>query len=113
MRPGGTEIMRWWPVIWAGLGLALAGSLTSTPAQEPPGADLAQCLGCFACHSLHRQGGDSSAPLDGLGTRFSRQDLEIILTRPRQLRPRARMPSYAYLPLQEQQALIDFLLNLK
>lgn len=105
--------MRRWLGVLAGVGLALTGSLTPAPAQEPAGADLAQRLGCFACHSRHRRGGTVSTPLDSLGTRFSSRDLEILLTRPRQLYPQARMPSYAYLPPGEQQALIDFLLNLK
>ncbi len=98
---------KWWAVLLASLGLALAAGITG--AQEPAGADLAQRLECFACHS--QQGGAS--PLEGLGARWSRQDLEIMLTYPRRLRPGAKMPSYAYLPAGERQALLDYLLDQK
>ena len=37
----------------------------------------------------------------------------MVLTQPRQLHPGAKMPSYAYLPGAERQALVDFLENLK
>ena len=105
--------MKIWAGLLAGLGLMLACSWTSAPPQEFSGRDLAHRLGCFACHSLGGQGGAIASPLDGVGARLSPGELSIMLTHPRQLRPKVKMPSYAYLRPQEQQALIEFLLSLK
>jgi cytochrome c oxidase subunit 2 len=105
--------LKFWVGVMAGLGLLLSFPLLSAPGQELAGADLARRLGCWACHSLHGRGGDQGLPLDGVGARLSREEFEKMLTRPRLLRPGARMPSYAYLPPQERQALVDFLTELK
>ena len=95
----------------AGLGLLLAGAASS--AQEPSAPELSGRLGCFACHSLQGRGGKLAIPLDGAGDRFTPVQLETLLTRPRQIHPGAKMPSYAYLPREERQALVDFLQGLK
>jgi len=79
-------------------------------AQEPQGADLAGRLGCFACHS--RQERSRAAPLDGVGARLTPRELRLVINFPRQLHPRAQMPSYAYLPPAEQEALVNFLQTL-
>jgi cbb3-type cytochrome oxidase cytochrome c subunit len=102
-----------WAGLLAGLGLMLACSWTSAPPPKFSGRDLAHRLGCLACHSLGGQGGAIASPLDGVGARLSPGELSIMLTHPRQLRPKVKMPSYAYLRPQEQQALIEFLLSLK
>ncbi len=95
------------------LGLALAGSCQGEPARELTGAELADRLGCFACHSLAGRGGKIAAPLDGSGSRFSRQELKVLLAHPRRRHPGAKMPSYAYLSPGELEALIGFLQTLK
>lgn len=95
----------------AGLGLAAWLNLAPALAREVPAADLARRLGCFACHAPGP--GRPAAPLDGVGGRLSREQLQVALTQPRKLHPGAKMPSYAYLPAAERQALLDFLANLK
>lgn len=102
----------------AALGLALACLLAACPVsraqtQGPQGAELAGRLGCLACHSLKGQGGKLAIPLDGVGTRLTSGELAIAIAYPRQRHPRAKMPSYAYLPIMEQAALVDFLGTLK
>lgn len=73
--------------------------------------DLAQRLGCFACHG---EGQGKAAPsLKGSGSRLTREQLQVVLVQPRRLYPGARMPSYAYLPQKERQELLDFLERLK
>ena len=75
------------------------------------GPDLAGRLGCFACHG---EGPGRLAPsLDGIGSRLPREQLQVALVQPRQLYPGAKMPSYAYLPEGERQALLDLLERLK
>ncbi|MHB9073677.1 MAG: c-type cytochrome [Desulfobaccales bacterium] len=93
--------------------LLLTGSLGWGQAQELRIPDLARRLGCFACHVLNGEGGNLAASLDGVGTRLSREQLQIALTYPRQLHPGAKMPSYAYLPPSEQEALVKFMEGLK
>ncbi len=96
----------------AGLGLMLLFSLAAVPA--PLSApDLAQRLGCWACHSLHGQGGKEAAPLDQIGSRLNPADVQGALIRPRNGHPGAKMPSYAYLRPWEMQALVNYLANLK
>jgi cbb3-type cytochrome oxidase cytochrome c subunit len=95
----------------AAWGLILACGLSAAPAQEAAAPDLARRLGCFACHG---QGRDYPAKsLEGVGARLSRAQLRVALAQPRKLHPGAKMPSYAYLPVAERQALVDFLANLK
>jgi mono/diheme cytochrome c family protein len=97
--------------ILAGLGLSLTGGLSAASAQELGALDLARRLGCFACHG---EGPGYRAPaLEGVGARLPREQLQVVLTQPRKLYPGAKMPSYAYLPAAERQALLDFLANLK
>jgi mono/diheme cytochrome c family protein len=100
-------------VVIAGLGLYLAGCLSAAPifAGEAAAPDLARRLGCFACHAAGP--GKPAAPLDGVGSRLSREQLQVALTQPRQLHPGVKMPSYAYLPDAERQLLLDFLADLK
>jgi hypothetical protein len=95
------------------LALLLAGSPVWSQAQAPRRLDLAERLGCFACHSLQGHGGNLAAPLDGVAARLSPQKLQIALTYPRQLHPLAKMPSYAYLPPAEQEALVNYMESLK
>ncbi len=89
----------------------LACCLSPAPARELGGADLARRLGCFACHGEGR--GYRAQSLEGVGGRLPREQLEAVLTQPRKLYPGAKMPSYAYLPAAERQALLDFLTNFK
>ena len=58
-------------------------------------------------------GANLAAPLDGIGVRLSPPQLQKALTYPRQLHPLAKMPSYAYLPPAEQEALVKYLEGLK
>ena len=101
-------------MLWGGvLALLLAGSWGWGQTQARPGLDLAKRLGCFACHARHGPGGNLAAPLDGIGARLAPQQLRLALTYPRQLHPHAKMPSYAYLPPTEQEALLKYLESLK
>ena len=103
--------MKFLAALIAGIGLSLTWGLSAASAQEIGAADLARRLGCFACHG---EGPGYRAPaLEGVGTRLPRGQLQLVLTQPRKLHPGAKMPSYAYLPAAERQALLDFLSNLK
>jgi mono/diheme cytochrome c family protein len=103
--------------IFAAVGLALALLLaclgSRAQAQEPQGEELAGRLGCLACHALTRQGGKVAAPLDGVGARLTPRELGVAIAYPHQRHPRAKMPSYAYLPPLEQAALVKFLESLQ
>ena len=105
--------MKFSVAVLGGLGLGLVVWLGTAPlfAQGAPAADLARRLGCFACHAAGP--GHAAASLIGVGSRLSREQLQVALTQPRRLHAGARMPSYAYLPSTERQALLDFLSNLK
>ena len=96
--------------LWlAGLGLTLLGTLAAAPGPQVSGPELAQRLGCWACHSLSSQRGPKAASLKHIGTSLSPEDLRAVLTRPLSRHPQAKMPSYAYLRPWEMQALINYL----
>ena len=100
------------------MGLALAvllatGLESRAQTQGPQGADLAGRLGCLACHSHNGPGDKPAAPLNGVGARLTAGELAQSIAYPRQRHPRAKMPSYAYLPPPEQAALVEFLQTLK
>jgi mono/diheme cytochrome c family protein len=98
-------------VLLAVLAALLSCSWAQTQEQQVP--DLAKRLGCFACHALKGEGGTLAMPLDGVGTKLSPQNLQIALAYPRRLHPDAKMPSYAYLPAAEQEALVKYMESLK
>jgi len=97
----------------AGLGLTLLFALAAAPASQVSAPELAQRLGCWACHSLPGQGGQQGSPLDQTAARLTPEELEAVLTRPRSRRPQAKMPSYAHLRPWEMQALVDYLKSLR
>ena len=103
--------MKFLAILIAGIGLSLTCGPGPAPAQEAAAPDLARRLGCFACHGEGR--GYRAPALEGVGNRLPREQLQVVLTQPRKLYPGAKMPSYAYLPAEERQALLDFLANLK
>lgn len=76
-------------------------------AQEIDVPQLARRLGCFACHAAGAE--KPAAPLNRIGDHLHRSQLLLALTQPRKLHPGAKMPSYAYLPPAELQALVEFL----
>jgi hypothetical protein len=95
-----------------GLALALFLACPGSRAQAQ-GAQLAERLGCLACHALNGSGGKLGAAFDGIGARLTAGELALAIAYPRQRHPRAKMPSYAYLPPLEQAALVEFLQTLK
>jgi cbb3-type cytochrome oxidase cytochrome c subunit len=105
--------VRWFVTLVTLTAMTLGTTGSWGQALETHGLDLARRLGCFACHSLQGQGGDLAAPLDGIGVRLSPQKLQTAITAPRRLCPQAKMPSYAYLPPAEQEALVKYLESLK
>ena len=100
-----------WCSLLIGWGISLTFICAPALSQEAPAPDLAQRLGCFACHATGP--GHAAASLDGVGSRLSREQLQVALSQPRQLHAGAKMPSYAYLPVAERQELLDFLSSLK
>ena len=73
------------------------------------GAHLFHGLACCGCHELSGQGDKAGTDLDGVGSRLSRQELEVQLKTPRQRRSASRMPSFAFVRPQELDKLLDFL----
>ena len=73
--------------------------------------------GCGTCHQVFGNGATYGPPLDAVGSRRSAAWLRDYLIDPRPgvgVKPyRVRMPSYAGLPLQEQEALVAYLQALR
>ena len=49
-------------------------------------------LSCLGCHELHGEGGRIGPPLDGVGARLSRTDIEAVIVDPQSARPGGVMP---------------------
>lgn len=96
-----------------GLALALLLAAGAGSRAQPQGAELAERLGCLACHARNGPGEKLAAAFDGIGARLTAAELALSIAYPRQRHPRAKMPSYAYLPPAEQAALVEFLQSLK
>lgn len=100
--------------VWlGGLGVAMLVALAASPAPQDSTSELAQRLGCWACHFLPGQGKQVGSSLEGIGARLSPEDLRAVLTHPRSRHPGAKMPSYAHLRPWEMEALVDYLKSLE
>lgn len=90
----------------AGMAAALV-ILVAAPGwtREFTGEELAQRLGCRACHAWQGAGGTHGPALDGVGRRLSLAELERRLTSS----PSRRMPSFIFLRPQDWEALLRFL----
>lgn len=53
---------------------------------------------CIACHSLKGQGGDVGPALDGVGDRMAKQEIEVWLDKPAEVRPGTAMPDLPLSP---------------
>ncbi len=97
--------------------MALVAVLSPGQAAEPAppasGQGLYDRLACHGCHARQGQGGTVGPALDGVGSRLSRDDLELQLSTPRQRQADSRMPSFAFVRPFELRELVDFLQTLK
>ena len=64
--------------------------------------------GCLACHKIGENGGTIGPDLTDIGGRLPRQAIDRTL-----INPTAPMPSYADLPAEKRDALVEFLAQLK
>lgn len=78
-----------------------------------PGAALFNSKGCMGCHSLNGAGGDTGPALDGVGRRYSTEQLEHLIKNPRSVNPDAEMPPQDQLSSSELDELAHFLSTLK
>ena len=103
---------------------AAAGSPTSIEIETPAsvvaqgaeveqrfnaGRDVAAQAGCLACHKFGHNGNDGPGPhLTDVGARLPRQAIARTL-----INPTAPMPSYAEMPEEQRDALVEFLAQLR
>lgn len=69
-------------------------------------------LRCAACHSVAGQG-NPRYPLDGVGSRLSREEIRLWIVDPQEIRPGVRKPAYDDLEPEEENALIAYMQSLK
>lgn len=63
---------------------------------------------CFACHAIAGQG-SPRAPLDGVGSRLTPEELRLWVVAPQQIRPGVRKPAFDDLPEEDVVALVRFM----
>lgn len=91
---------------------------TQTASHAAAGRAVYDKLGCSRCHSIAGQG-NPRAPLDGVGQRLTPQELRDWIIAAENVRPYLPAPiatmkqSYASMPEEELQALLDYLASLK
>ena len=95
-------------VAFATLRARPAPSLDVAGAPAPAGAAVYERLGCAACHAL-RGAGNPRRPLDGVGTRLSRDQLRGWVVEPQRMKPGVQKPAYDREPGTDIDALLDYL----
>jgi nitric oxide reductase subunit C len=78
-----------------------------------PGASVFQTRGCMNCHSLHGKGGSFGPPLDTVGRKLSKEQIEHYIRDPKSVNPKAMMPPQKDLSDKEVEAVAGFLAALK
>jgi mono/diheme cytochrome c family protein len=97
-----------------GTGLLIVGtSLLFARLQNPgaaPGRAVYEREGCAMCHSIGGQGSPRH-PLDGVGSRLSREDIGRWIVAPQEMDPKVRKKAYR-LSKEDLDALVDYLVGL-
>lgn len=78
-----------------------------------PGAAVFQARGCMNCHSIHGKGGTSGPPLDAIGRKLNKEQIEHYIRDPKAVNPKALMPPQKDLSDKEVEEVSLFLANLK
>jgi len=109
------------------VGLALAGvdAREASPAAAPAmaadaGTVQATAAGekvyaankCQMCHMIDGVG-NKRAPLDGVGSRLSKDDIRKWILTPAEMNPKVKKPSFTKIPDADLTALVDYLATLK
>ena len=107
-------------VILAALGATLAGQNADTRGdrgQVRHGKTIYAREGCAKCHYLAGKGGNVQHPLDGVGTKFTAEQIRNILASPRTVFPAhipaEGMPSYGKLARADFGDLVAYVCSLK
>ncbi len=93
--------------------LLLAGNLYAQSDPEIRARRLLNALGCKGCHKLEGDGGTLGPPLDQVGSRLTRKQIEEHLAAHASQRGGSIMPSFSTTPKEDLKALSDFLYNIK
>lgn len=78
-----------------------------------PGAAVFKIRGCMNCHSLNGKGGSVGPPVDTVGRRMNKEQIEHYIKDPKSVNPKAMMPPQKDLSEKELEAVAGFLANLK
>lgn len=89
--------------------LCLLASSALAADDEARGRELINSLGCKGCHQIDGAGGKLGPSLDGLGERYSKEEIEKHITEPKSFNPKSMMPSYGHLKEEDLEALVKFL----
>lgn len=111
-------------LVFAAAGL-FAAMQPSTPPQPPQtltevtdttqiarGRGLFRSVGCIGCHSAEGVG-RNRYPLDSVGSRLPADTLRLWIVDPDAVLPGVRKPTYDYLPDEEVDDMVAYLLSLK
>jgi mono/diheme cytochrome c family protein len=69
-------------------------------------------LGCAACHSIAGEG-SPRYPLDGVGSKLTRDEIRLWIVNPQEIQPGVRKPAYDDLEDEELRGLIAYMESLK
>jgi len=86
--------------------------LVGTACADQPGERLFNRK-CAMCHKVRGRGGDIGPDLTKVGSRLSLTQLQAKIAYPKKVTPGSSMPSFATLPADEMQVLLNYLKTLK
>lgn len=94
------------------VGLVLGLTATPAMAQAEKGKEVYAANKCQMCHMIDGVG-SKRAPLDGVGSKLSKDDIRKWILTPAEMNPKVKKPNFAKIAAADLDALVDYLATLK
>lgn len=94
------------------VGLVFGLMVTPAMAQADKGKEVYAANKCQMCHMIDGVG-SKRAPLDGVGSKLSKDDIRKWIVSPSEMNAKVKKPSFAKIAAADLDALVDYLATLK
>ena len=112
--------MRWFAMTWLVVGFAVGACGAPAPAVSAEqdaenvdaGQEVYQAQRCWMCHAIAGKGNKKN-PLDGVGSKLTREEIRKWIVSPREMNPDSKMKAYEDLSAEDLDILVNYLAGLK
>ena len=112
--------MRWLAITWLVVAFVVGACGAPAPAASAEedadsggaGREIYQAQRCWMCHSIAGKGNKKN-PLDGVGSKLTREEIGKWIVSPREMNPDSKMKAYKDLSAEDLDTLVDYLAGLK